>query len=223
MKTFLRVLKVFALIVIGFLIVGSIAVLIGDRLIKSYQNPVYGLLHKEFVKTDTVIQSYPCRRGKVTHYDNGAIMSFTLAQDHVMDSNLIPGGSHVTMYYTGFPEFIRLTDNATINGYHVSNSPKELHWHLSFYNDGSLASFIPLEDVVIDGYKCLAGEWVELLPDGSVLTFRTASPLEVSEKQVDVGTKLLVSDSLELYSLKRHREVRNAHEVGRYTFRLCCP
>ena len=225
MKNWKEVVKVLAIIAVGLVVLGYAGMYIGDRVIKSYPNPVYGVLNKKFLKQDTVIYGYPCRAGKVMFYNNDSIMFFVLARDHMVNGSLIPGNSRVTMYYTGNPEFMFLSEESTIEGYRVSNRPKNKHWHAGFYNDGSLGQFMPAEEYQINGVPCQSQEWITLRPDGELFMCNIAIPVSVGDTILPAGTQVLRNGTggVEAYSAARERELRESFGLDEQQRRLCCP
>ncbi len=159
--------------------------------------------------------SYPVRKGKVSIYANDALQSFTLFKDFHVKAVMVPKGSWVQLYHNGYPEFITLKADNEVNGMTAGCKPKVLHWHLSFYNDGSLASFYPVEDILIDGLPCKKQTGVDFYPDGKLWMCHLAKDFIHNSKVFPAGTHIIRNKEGQLmeYSKNLYLQLQDRYNV----------
>ena len=189
--------------------------------IGSYNNPVYGTLHTKRLNNPEKIYGYPCKNGEVTFYDNDSLMYFVLYEDYKINNEIIPAESRITMYWNGKPEFIYLSKNTEIQGYNPRRKSSS-HWHVSFYNDGSLQQFSLQNDIEIDGIPCRKNEDLILFPDGRLWVFTLFKEFKRDNRLYEKGSHLIFDENGKVheYSHKLYKEIGNRLNMHKYTKRF---
>jgi hypothetical protein len=162
--------------------------------LNSYYHFRYGNVHVNFLREDGIIQSIPCRRGKVRLYDEGQLMTFVLSSDHSIGNDLVPSGSRITLYRNGNPEYIGLPENTDIQGYLVSVNRWMSFRPAHFYENGRLWNFRAADDLNINGIPCSNKKDIELYPDGQLLACQLSETIRADSGSYDEGTKVILDE-----------------------------
>jgi len=158
----------------------------------TWDHEKYGTLHVKFLKKSTILQDYPCKRGKVRFHNNGRILSFMTTDEVSLDQGMVPSGSRIYMYAGGTPEYVYLSADADVQGYKVSSKIRILPWHLSLYCTGELRSFRSGVDLEIDGIPCSYKQSIELYPDGRLLSCHLSRGIREKDHDFQTGTRIMM-------------------------------
>jgi hypothetical protein len=122
------------------------------------------------IAQNTTIQGYPCARGEIWFYPDGALNQCRLSQPASLGDLRVPGGSIVEFWPNGAPHYLMMRRPARFDGYTVRGGTR---WGLSrgattsFYRTGELHSFYLLSSGEVQGVPCQGGEWNTFTdPDG---------------------------------------------------------
>lgn len=147
-----------------------------------------------YLKSPEVIQTYPCQdRFTVSH--KGRLMGLQLSEDHIINEDLIPAGTKIRLYNPTSPHSFVLTRSARIQGFQASAEEplRGPGWHVSFYEDGSLEWFRPVNDTSINGIPCEANKCVKLYPDGSLHVCTVSEEFIYDENSYKKGSNLILN------------------------------
>ena len=107
---------------------------------------------------ETLIDGFPCAAGRVRFTRSGQLASCTIAEDAVIQNNLIPQNTRVEIH----PESDRRTywfpEDTEIQGYQIKSKAGRLGGSFNlaamFYPNGQILSFASSSDVMIQGIPC---------------------------------------------------------------------
>jgi len=132
---------------------------------------------------DTTLQSFPCARGDVWFYPDGALDQCTLSRSATVGDLRIPRGSVIELWPDGGARYLVLRRAGLLAGYRVRGGTRLALVRgatTAFYRTGELRSFYLMENQAIQGVPCRGGAWntfadpngsenqVELYPKGSL-------------------------------------------------------
>ncbi|MBT8276820.1 MAG: hypothetical protein KJO39_11790 [Bacteroidia bacterium] len=199
----------------------SVICIVGCMDIGKYDNPEYGTLDIRKIESSQDINGYPCKKGKVTFYENDSLMNFVLYEDFVINNDMIPADSDITMYWNGKPEFIYLSKETEIQGY-IPTAKRIAYWHVSFYNNGKLHLFSLKDDTHIAGVPCQKGDDLRLFPNGDLWECTLSEDFEIEGKKFSSGAHLIFDEKGQVYnfSLSRYNEIKDRLKIHEFTKRF---
>ncbi len=138
---------------------------------------------RDKVAHNTTIQGFPCARGVVWFYPDGALDECTLSAPAAIGDLRVPRHSVVELWPDGGARFVMLPHTAVLGSYRVRGGT--LHGlsrgaATAFYRTGELQSFYLPANQTIQGVPCGGGAWntytdpsggetrVELYPNGKI-------------------------------------------------------
>ncbi|MFC2115157.1 tetratricopeptide repeat protein [Bacteroidota bacterium] len=169
------------------------------REINFYEHRKYGKLRIVYLKKPGMIQSWPCKQGKVRFYDNGKLLSFTLSEDHLKNDGLIPEGSSITLYRNGNPEFIRLASDTRIQGQRILGNKRFSDLLTGFYGEGGLKQYRAVADTIIEGIPCSNQSEMVLYPDGQLMVCQLSKDFTQGKNFFPAGSKVVIIESRNIY------------------------
>jgi len=125
------------------------------------------------------------------------------------------------MYWNGKPEFIFLSKDTEIQGY-TPKRKRFAHWHVSFYNSGSLSLFSLQNDIEIEGVPCSKDADLRLFPDGRLWECTLSKDFEIEGKLNKTGTHLIFDESGKAYnySVDKYFEISYGLNIDEFTKRF---
>ena len=169
------------------------------REVNSYHHHRYGQLRVVYLRKSDIIQSWPCKQGKVRFYDNGKLLSFTLSEDHLKKDDLIPEGSRITLYQNGNPEFIRLASDTKIQGQRITGNKRFSDNLTEFYGEGSLKEYKAVANTIIEGIPCSSQSGIVLYPDGQLMVCQLSEDLKLGKEFFPSGSKVVIIENRKIY------------------------
>ena len=187
--------------------------------INTYTHEKYGKIRVVYLKRSGVIQSWPCKHGKIRFYENGKLLSFTMSEDYLKNNDTIPGGSRLTLFQNGNPEYIRLASDTKIQGHQVASNTRFSDKLTRFYGEGSLKQFTAVSDTVIDGIPVSNKSEIILYPDGQLMICQLNQDLTVGNKSFLPGTKVVIIENRRIYEYTSdiHLSIESQMNMGTYT------
>ena len=184
----------------------------------SYDHRDFGTIRVCYLKQPLEIQSWPCKKGKVRYYDNGKLLSCTLDRDHLLRGDSIPPGSRITLFQNGHPKYIRLSAQATIQGYRVAEGSLVSERIISFYGDGKLKEFRPAGNIRVTGVPCSDQRDIELYPGGQLMVCRLNEDYHSDSDFFPAGSMLLFSKcrKAHAYSVDMHAAIHSHFDMEKY-------
>ena len=70
----------------------------------TFHHEKYFRVTVKYLKEQTTLQGYPCKRGKVRFHFNDSLLSFSSTAEIKLDHGSIPAGSRIYLYNNGIPE-----------------------------------------------------------------------------------------------------------------------
>lgn len=147
-----------------------------------------------YMKESQIIQGFPCEKGWIHFRDNWQLLSFQLSEDFEYKSTLLPAHSWVLFPYhkhrTG--HVISFPYDVEVQGYVCGGSGGYKGTHTGFYEDGSLRSFYPPDDVMVDGVLCDSTLLVNvnLYENGRLKSCELAKNIELNGKTYKSGSTI---------------------------------
>lgn len=148
--------------------------------------------YRFYLKDPQVINGYPVKDGIQMAYD-GTKMLFVLAEDYIINDDLIPADSRLRMYSKGKPLAYDLSQSTWIQGYHVGT--EKIYGNgssIEFYeHNGHIKWFMPETNNIINRIPCLANKSIKLYSSGEVHVCTLSEELEYKGKTYPVNSILL--------------------------------
>jgi hypothetical protein len=118
-------------------------------------------VHREKLKADTMIQSYPCAKGYVWFYSNGNLGRCTVAKETPFGEAMLPAGSILVLHGDGSLQFALLKHDTQVAGVTCKGGngllgPSEDSM-TTFYASGKLKQCWLAADQVVQGVPCMNG------------------------------------------------------------------
>lgn len=185
--------------------------------------PELGTFYVYNFEEPKIIQSYPCK-GRFTVDSKGEIDSFTLSEDHELNGTILPESTLYTAMYNEANKkcgyLIRPTKDIMIQGYLVRHRGTLLNdYTTQFYNDGKLRSFLPVDNIEIDGIPCKGGgrksdTW--LYPDGSLWICYLSKDFEIDGKLFQKESRLFFDENGKAFEYLKHLHVEMMNRLKIY-------
>lgn len=117
---------------------------------------VYGGTYIGYMTETQIVQGFPCEKGWIHFDDNWKLRSFQLSEEYIFHGILFPKETwfHFPYDKTKPGWIVSFPYNYEVEGYLCSGSGGYKGTHTGFYDGGSLRSFFPAIDVLIDGVPC---------------------------------------------------------------------
>lgn len=151
-----------------------------------------------FLERDTSIEGYLCQRGWTHFHEGWKLRSFTNAEAIDFLGSTLPKGAWVSLNTDGAIIRVALPTHQEILGYPCYGSGGGAKGvQAAFYEDGTMRSFFPYENVTIDGIACLAykplvreGALIRFHPNGQLGHAMLAEETEIESVTYEAGSEV---------------------------------
>jgi len=148
------------------------------------------------IPADTVVQGRPCAQGWLHLHPNGVPAVFAATREIAMARFTIPAGTWVFQDRDGVVTICAFPQETLVQGHLCRGSGGAKGVQTSFYPDGALRQFFPVNPAVIDGVPCATGlirGSIELHENGRLKSCMLGDDLVRDGVKLGKGTRIALT------------------------------